>query len=106
MYFFQKKKKKSNNLVSILQPKCEDKQLLMGILGQKSILRLVIKRSTLTFKRVYLRTVSFLSLQMSKHNHYHHHHHLTFLLSGNSSQDQHSAILENVHTDKERHSFL
>lgn len=58
----------------------------------------------LTFRRGYSGTVSFFSLQMSKQHHYHHH--LSAVASGDRSQDQHSAVLETVHTDKDGCSLL
>lgn len=58
----------------------------------------------LTFRRGYSGTVSFCSLQTSKQ--YHYHHHLSFVASGDHSQDQHSAVPATAHTDKERRSLL
>lgn len=97
----------SNNLVSSLQEKC-GADSYVNISTEKyfktSDKIFSQDRIFLTFRRGYSGTVSFHSLQMSKHHHYHHH--LSFLASGDYSQDQHSTVLETVHIDKERRSLL
>lgn len=101
----------SNDLVSILQEKCREADSYVNIRTEKYFKTsgkiFNQDRIFLTFREEYSGPVSFHSLQMSKHNHYNHHHqHLSFLASGDHSQDQHSTVLKILHIDEESCSLL